>query len=307
MEVLTSQQLRGVGRRRSCQQQVEVIIDARRTDGGAKVCIGNLILDQQLTDTHRAVLQIEQATQGGLTDIQTAEDDLLAQQRKGHSEVRCQERLTLTRGTGSKEDDLVVLLHHELDIGTHGAEDLVNLVVLVRLYDDTGSGLHVVTGYRHICHDGKTRQTQQVIMTFDAEAQQLNDQEDGKRNAQAQHDGYQQDDGTLGAHLSHRLGLVNKLTLIRRGCQGDTVLLALLQQEQIQTGLDLLLTANLRQDTLLLRRAANAALVFRILALNALTLNVRRTACLQQGGTNGRLQVAQGGCQGTHLRSLLRG
>ena len=167
-----------------------------------------------------------------------------------------------------------MLLHHKLDIGTHGAEYLINLVVLISLYDDTGSGLHVVTGYRHICHDGKTRQTQQVIMTFDAEAQQLNDQEDGKRNAQAQHDGYQQDDGTLGAHLSHRLGLVNELTLIRRGCQGDAVLLALLQQEQIQTGLDLLLTANLRQDTFLLRRAANAALVFRILALDALTLNV---------------------------------
>ena len=47
--------------------------------------------------------------------------------------------------------------------------------------------------------------------------------------------GCQKNDGTLGTDLTAILRILNNLTLISRGCQRDAVLLALLQQQQIQS------------------------------------------------------------------------
>ena len=43
-----------------------------------------------------AVAELEEATKGGFTNIETAEDYLLAKECKGCSKVGCKEGLTLT-------------------------------------------------------------------------------------------------------------------------------------------------------------------------------------------------------------------
>ena len=64
---------------------------------GPAKSIGDLARREQRRDTHRAVGDAEEAAQGGLADVETAEDDLLAQQGQRHGEVGGAERLTLTR------------------------------------------------------------------------------------------------------------------------------------------------------------------------------------------------------------------
>ena len=96
MHVLTRQKLGGVWRCRTSQEQIEVLVNARRTDCGVNIRIGYTLLYQQLGDTLSTVFNTEQATQGWLTDIETAEDNLLTQQGERHSKVGCKEGLTLT-------------------------------------------------------------------------------------------------------------------------------------------------------------------------------------------------------------------
>ena len=72
-------------------------------------------------------------------------------------------------------------------------------------------------------------------MALDTETEQLDEHKNTKRYAQAKDNSYQQDNGALRANLTHGQWLIDKLTLIGCSCQRDTVLLALLQQQQVKT------------------------------------------------------------------------
>ena len=97
MHVLAGQQLGWVWRRRTSQEQMEILVNTRWTDSGTKIGHSNLILYQQLTNTSRAILYTEQAAQGWLTDIESAKYNLFTQQGERYRQVGSQERLTLAR------------------------------------------------------------------------------------------------------------------------------------------------------------------------------------------------------------------
>ena len=193
-----------------------------------------VILHQQGGESLLRVLQIEEHTQSRLTDIKTAEDDFLTQERKTHRHIGGIEGLALTRGGRGEEDGLLSLSHHELDIGTQATEDLIDLIVAVLMHHDTACGLGTLVGHCHICHNRQGGELRQFIMALDAIAEQSDEEEDAIRNGNAQYYRHQKDNDSFRADLATILGILNDLTLISRGCQRDAVLLALLQQEQIQ-------------------------------------------------------------------------
>ena len=96
MHILTGQQLGGVWRCRTSHEQIEVLVNTRWADGTAQIGECNGILHQQLTDTNGTVLYTEQATQGWLTDIETAKHYLFTQQGERYRQVGSEEGFTLT-------------------------------------------------------------------------------------------------------------------------------------------------------------------------------------------------------------------
>ncbi len=175
-EVLAGQQLRRVRGHRTGQEQVEVLVEARGLHLAHHVALGDLARREQRRDTHRAVGDAEETAQGGLADVETAEDDLLAQQRQRHGEVGGAERLTLTRRRGREQDGMLALLQHELDVGAHRTEDLVDLIVLVGLHHDAGLALHLVAGHRHVGDDRQVGEASQVLMAFNLEAEEADEE-----------------------------------------------------------------------------------------------------------------------------------
>ena len=306
-EVVAGQQLRGVGRYGTGQQQVEVVVGTRLHNLLVEVGLGDLVLRQQRRDTQTLVGHAEEAAQGRLTDVQATENDLLAQQGEARAEVGCAEGLTLTRRTGGEEDHLLAALQHELDVRTQRTEDLVHLGVLVLMDHDTGRGLHGVTGHGHIGNDGQVGVTCHILATLNLITEEVEDEDDGKRDGEGQEQGTDEDDETLRTHLTLIERLVDELTLVGSGCQGDAVLLTLLQEQEIHARLHVLLTANLVEHTLLDGCGGDTALVFAELRGDALTVDVGRAAGLQQGGLDARLQTLDGLGERLYLGRRLTG
>ena len=109
-EILTGQEFRGVRRHGTCQQQVEVVVDARCLYLFAKGFLRHLLKGQQRGDALEAVGNTEQATQGRFADVETTKDDLLAKQGERHGKVGGIERLTLTGSAGGEANHLLVTL-----------------------------------------------------------------------------------------------------------------------------------------------------------------------------------------------------
>ena len=173
-----------------------------------------MIVGEDRRDTMHLVVDVELLGQSRLTDIQTYQDDLLVQEGEAHREVRGVEGLTLTRGGRGEHDDLVVLLHHELQVGTHGTEHLFHLVVLVLMYHDISLGLGRFVSHSHIGQNGQVGELHHILMTFDAIAEEVDEEEDQTRDGQA---GSQGDKILLVGvweHLSTHLRCVDQLTLV---------------------------------------------------------------------------------------------
>ena len=75
---LTGKHFGGVGRNRACQQQMEVLIDTGRKNLRLQVVYRHLVTGEQRGDALLTVGHIEKPSQGWLTDVETAEDYLLA-------------------------------------------------------------------------------------------------------------------------------------------------------------------------------------------------------------------------------------
>ena len=72
---------------------------------------------------------------------------------------------------------MLAFLQHELDIGTHRTEDLVDLVVLVGLHHDAGLALHLVAGHRYVGDDWQVGEADQILMALDLEAEEADEEE----------------------------------------------------------------------------------------------------------------------------------
>ena len=95
-QILARQQLCGVGRSRTGQQQVKICIDARGLNLRHQVSFGYLILCQQCSNTTITVGDVKEASQCRLTNIKAQQDNLLTQQCKTHREISSVECLTLS-------------------------------------------------------------------------------------------------------------------------------------------------------------------------------------------------------------------
>ena len=160
---------------------------------------------------------------------------------------------------------MLALLQHELDVGAHRTEDLVDLVVLVGLHHDAGLALHLVARYCHVGDDRQVGEARKVLMALYLEAEEADEEEHHDRDEEGGNECTAKHYNLLRADLSIVERSVDQLTLVGSGSQGDAVLLAFLQQHQVEPRLHVLLAANLIEHTLGDRRTADLALEHRVL------------------------------------------
>ncbi len=163
------------------------------------------------------VVDLEQLGQARLADVEAHEQHLLAQQGERHGQVGGVERLAFARCRRGEHDDLLMVAHHKLQVGTHGAEDLLHLVVLVLVDHDVGLGLGGVGRHGHVGQDGQRGEACHIVVTLNLVAEELYEEEHQGRYADAQHEGYEHDDRLLRADASAGSGLVDELALVGRG------------------------------------------------------------------------------------------
>ena len=123
------------------------------------------------------VVDFEELGKSRLTNVETDEDDLLAQQCEADRQVGGVERLTFTRRTGSEEDDLLVLGQHELYIGTHGTENFFHLVVFILVNHDVGLRFSGFTCHSHVGKDRQLGETCHIVVTFNLIAEEGHEEE----------------------------------------------------------------------------------------------------------------------------------
>ena len=123
------------------------------------------------------VVDLEEIGQTGLADVKTHKQHTLTKQGKRHGQVGSHESLALARGGRGEHDDLLVFLQHELYIGTHGAEDLLHLVVLVLVHHDLTLGLGRLRRHGDIGNDGQRGKLGHIFVSFDLVAEELKQEE----------------------------------------------------------------------------------------------------------------------------------
>ena len=138
-------------------------------------------------------------------------------------------------------------------------------------------------------------------MTFNLITEEVDEPNNEKRNDECRGNGTYQHQHFLRTHLAFKKRFINELTLISRCSLGDAVFLTLLKQQEIDARLYILLTSYLGQYAFLNRSIGDTSLVFAILRLDALTVDLGRTTCLQQGGLDARLQTFNGFRQRLYL------
>ena len=144
-------------------------------------------------------------------------------------------------------------------------------------------------------------------MTFNLVTEEGQKEDAESRQQEAEDQGAEEDNHGLGADLPLEQRLIDELTIICCSSEGDAVLLTFLEQEHIEGGLHILLTPDLREDTLLDRRCRDTSLEHGILRLDALTVDIGRATSLHEGSLDGALEFLDGGSQRLYLRSLLTG
>ena len=133
------------------------------------------------------------------------------------------------------------------------------------MYHDVGFGLGCLAGHGYVGDDGQLGEPLHVIVALDAIAEELEYDENNGGDGQAKNQSNHHDEAALGADLAIHLGHVNELPLVGCGCKRDGVLLALLQQHQVETRLHLLLAAYLAEHALLLGSLLYLVLILALL------------------------------------------
>ena len=164
-----------------------------------------------------------------------------------------------------------------------------------------------ITSHRDICDNRDRSELDYVFVTLNLVLEELDEEEDAGRNSQTEYEGDEHDDRTLRTNLAHERRSIDNLTLVGCSSQRDRVFLTLLQKHQVKTRLHLLLTANLCQYTLLLRRVANLVVVLTGLCSDAVALNLHSELSLTHGSLDRINEVVQLCCQWSYSRRVLAG
>lgn len=246
----TGQQLRGIWGHGTARQDVEIVHHTRRTDEAVQV--GGVRGDQVGGDAPVAVGEAEDLVQPGLADVQSQQDDLLAQQGEAGGQVGRHEGLALAALGGGGEDDFPVgAVEHEEQVGAQAAEGFGHHVVFVLTHHDGRQAAPVSVAQGHVAHHGYPGQAFHVGTSLDAVAEETDQEDDAGWKGQAGHTGGQQDllvvrrDGTAGQRGVDDLGVVGS------GGQGDVVFLPFLEEHEVEGLLHALLALHAGQFTLL--------------------------------------------------------
>ena len=258
LQAAVAQQLGGVRRHDADWQDAQVLIALVGMDELVKVpLLTREVMGQ--TDLRRS----DQGRGHGLTDIAVDDEHLLLLDGQRHGDIGREIGLTTTRVEGGHDHHVVlsVLRNEELELRTEHAEGLVHHVALALLYDDLQLVTTLVATLPPLAlasiryfSDKRYGETLDILAAAHGGVHALAEVEQSDRQHQTQGQGDEQDVAVVGRD---GIGVAK-----RGGDDADVVggeglvhlvLLALLEQEEVELLLDLLLTAHAREVLLLLR------------------------------------------------------
>ena len=119
------------------------------------------------------------------------------------------------------------------------------------MHHNTCSSLGTFVGHCHIGYQRQTGEVNHIVMTLNLITEEVENEQDTERQQETNSGSRSKDGVGAGTHLSLKERFVNKLTLVCCGSQCYAVLLTFLQKQQVETGMNVLLTANLVEHTFL--------------------------------------------------------
>lgn len=264
-QYVTGYQFGGVGRYRATGQDVEVRADVGTLDHVEQVDVVRIA--QVVGDSFGPAAQVEHLVQAGLADVHTDYNHFFAQKSQGDGGVSGHEGFSLARLGGGEEDYLVALAQHEEEVGTQTTESLFHDVVLVLAHHDGSMlGFGALGQFSQDAHAGDAFH---IVPVFNLVFQQITQVDNSHRNGQSQQQGGQGDDFFSGRNwILVCLGFLNDAAVGSSSGQGDGILFPLLQQHDVELGLDFLLAGDAQEFLFLLRCAADAAFELPGLALD---------------------------------------
>lgn len=262
---ITGYQFGGVGRYGATGQDVQVRADVGTLNHVEEVHI--LGVTQVVGDTFGPAAQVEHLIQTGFADVHTYYNDFLAQEGQRYGGVAGYKGFSFARLGRGEEDYLVGLAQHEEEVGTQTTEGLFHDVVLVLAHHD-GSvfRLGALGQFGQNAHAGDAFH---IVPVLNLVFQQIAQVDNSYRNGQTQQQCSQGDDFFSGRNwILVCLSFLNDAAVGGGGGQGDGILFPLLQQHDVELGLDFLLAGDAQEFLFLLRCAADAAFELPGLALD---------------------------------------
>ena len=243
--------------------------------------------------------------QGTLAQVEVEDDGLLALDRKGRGEVGGDEGLAGSDVERSDHQDLAarILSAHELEVGAHDAEGFVDDVAAVGLDDDLAvlgivgdadvvEDVFLLIDGRQLAEEGGGH-VFQVFSPTHGGVEDFLEVEPGEGDREAQEQGDEVDHLLVGRDRS--VGAArggDDARVVGGEGLGELVLLALLEQIEVQSFLDLLLALVGEQAAGLERDVAHARLGGALGLLRGTDLDADGLDVVVQGGQD---RAAQGG------------
>ena len=238
--------------------------------------------------------------------VEVEDDDLFTLDRKGRGQVGRNEGLAGSDVEGGDHQDLAagVLAAHELEVGPHDAEGLVDHVSAVGHDDDLAvfgvvgdldpvENVLLLVGRRQLTQEGSGH-VLEVLAAADGRVEDLLEVEPGERNREAQKQGDQVDHLLVGRDRGagtggggHDTGVVGGEGL------GKLIFLTLLEEEEVQGLFNFLLALVGEQASGLQRDVAHARLGGALGLLRGTDLDADGLDVVVQGGQDGAAQGAQ--------------
>lgn len=295
IQYVAGYQFGGVGRYGATGQDVQVRTDVGTLNHVKQVDIVRVA--QVVGNTFGPAAQVENLVQTGFADVHTYHDDFLAQEGQRYGGVAGHEGFTFARLGRREEDYLVGLAQHEEEVGTQATEGLFHDVVLVLAHHD-GSvfGLGALGQFGQDAHAGDAFH---IVPVLNLVFQQIAQVDNSYRNSQSQQQGGQGDDFFAWRYRTLvRQSFFDDAAVGGGSGQGDGILFPLLQQHDVELGLDFLLAGDAQEFLFLLRRAADAAFELPGLAID---VGLGNLESFQYAGYRGLYVVAGSLDAGVHV------
>ena len=175
------------------------------------------------------------------------------------------------------------------------------------MHNDARRTFGTLVGHSDIGYQRQAGEVNHIVMALNLVAEEVEEEQDAERQQKADSGSRGEDGVGTRTHLPLEKRLVNKFSLVGCGSQRNAVLLTFLQKQQVEAGVDILLTAYLVEHTLLDRGHRHTPQMLGIECLQALTVDVGIAAGLQQSRLDVVLQLVDSRRHGLNLWSFLTG